>query len=79
MYLKNLVYYRRDSVARKRIFATIKSTFVSNLRRVGSFLLFPAPMSTDQHDITEILLKMALKTITNMSKYNINSIIKATC
>ena len=38
--------------------------FVSDLRQVGGFLLvirFPAP--TDRHDITEILLKVALNGI----------------
>ena len=35
--------------------------FVSDLRQVGGFLRFPSPI--DRHDITEILLKMALSTI----------------
>jgi hypothetical protein len=41
--------------------------FVSNLRQVGGFLRvirFPPPNKTDRHDITEILLKVALNTIT---------------
>jgi hypothetical protein len=39
---------------------------VSDLRQVGGFprvLWFPPPMKTDRHDITEILLKVALNTI----------------
>ena len=39
---------------------------VSDLRQVGGFLRvlwFPPPMKTDRHDITEILLKVALNTI----------------
>ena len=41
--------------------------FVSDFRQVGGFLLvlqFPPPIKTDCHNITEILLKMALDTIT---------------
>ena len=41
--------------------------FVSDLRKVGGFiqeLRFPQPIKTDRHDITEILLKVALNTIT---------------
>ena len=38
--------------------------FVSDLRHVGVFLRFPSPIKTDRHDITEILLKVALNTIT---------------
>ena len=37
-------------------------TFISDLRQVGGFLRFP-PIKTDCHDITEILLKMALNSI----------------
>jgi hypothetical protein len=40
--------------------------FVSDLRQVGGFLrvlLFPPPIKIDRHDITEILLKVALNTI----------------
>jgi hypothetical protein len=40
--------------------------FVSDLRQVGSFLRvlrFPPPNETDGHDVTEILLKVALNTI----------------
>ena len=40
--------------------------FVSDLRQVGGFLQvlwFPPPKITDHHDITEILLKVALNTI----------------
>ena len=42
--------------------------FVSDLRQVGGFLRYCTPVSstnkTDRHDITEILLKVALNTIT---------------
>jgi hypothetical protein len=40
--------------------------FVSDLQQVGGFfwvLRFPPPNKTDRHDITEILLKVALNTI----------------
>jgi hypothetical protein len=40
--------------------------FVSDLRHVGGFLgvlRFPPPIQTDRRDITEILLKVALNTI----------------
>jgi hypothetical protein len=40
--------------------------FVSDLRQVGGFLLVSpvsSPNKTDRHDITEILLKVALNTI----------------
>ena len=40
--------------------------FVGDLRQMGGFLqalLFPPPNKTDNHDITEILLKVALNTI----------------
>ena len=40
--------------------------FVSDLWQVGGFLRvlrFPLPNKTDHHDITEILLKVALNTI----------------
>ena len=40
--------------------------FGSDLRQVSGFLRvlqFPPPMKTDRHDITEILLKVALNTI----------------
>ena len=40
--------------------------FVSDLWQVGGFLRvlrFPPPNKTDRHDITEILLKVALNTI----------------
>jgi hypothetical protein len=40
--------------------------FVSDLRQVGGFLRvlrFPPPIKIDRHDITEILLKVALNTI----------------
>ena len=42
--------------------------FVSDLRQVGGFhwvLRFPPPIKIDRHDITEILLKLALNTINN--------------
>ena len=39
--------------------------FVSDLRHVGSFLwVVSATNKTDRHDISEILLKVALNTIT---------------
>jgi len=41
--------------------------FVSDLRQVGGFLQVPrflSPIFTDLHDITEMLLKVALKTKT---------------
>jgi hypothetical protein len=38
--------------------------FVSDLRQVGGVLLPPPPNKTDRHDITEILLKMMVNTIT---------------
>jgi hypothetical protein len=39
--------------------------FVSDLRQVGGFLCIPVSSTnkTDYHDITEILLKVALNTI----------------
>ena len=40
--------------------------FISDLRQVGGFLCGPPDSSTnitDRHDITEILLKVALSTI----------------
>ena len=37
--------------------------FVSNLRQVGSFSLVSSTNKTDCHNITEILLKVALSTI----------------
>ena len=37
--------------------------FVSDLRHVGGFLRFPPTIKTDIHDITEILVKVALNTI----------------
>ena len=41
--------------------------YVSDLRQVGGFLRFLPPIKLDRHDITEILLKMALNTITPYS------------
>jgi hypothetical protein len=38
--------------------------FVSDLRQVSGFLWVPPPIKTDHHDITEILLKVVLSTIT---------------
>ena len=38
--------------------------FVSDLRQVGGFLQVSSTCKTDSHDITEILLKVALNTIT---------------
>ena len=42
--------------------------FVSDVRQIGGFLQFPSPINNkaDHHDITEILLKVALniKTLT---------------
>jgi hypothetical protein len=37
--------------------------FVSDLRQVGGFLWFSSTNKTDSHDITEILLKVVLNTI----------------
>jgi hypothetical protein len=37
---------------------------VSDLRQVVDFLRFPPPQKTDRHDITNILLKVALNTMT---------------
>jgi hypothetical protein len=37
--------------------------FVSDLRQVGGFLPVSSTNKTDRHDITEILLKVALNTI----------------
>ena len=37
--------------------------FVSDLRQVCSFLRFSSTNKTDRHDITEIVLKVALNTI----------------
>ena len=45
--------------------------FVSDLLQVGGFLLvllFPPPKKTDRHDITEILLKVALNTTKQTNK-----------
>ena len=38
--------------------------FVSDLRNFGDFLHFPPPIHTERHNITEILLKLALNTMT---------------
>jgi hypothetical protein len=38
--------------------------FVSDLQQVGGFLWVSYTNETDRHDITEILLKVALNTIT---------------
>ena len=46
--------------------------FVINLHQVGCFLrelMFPPPISTDLHHVTEMLLKVALNTITLTLKY----------
>jgi len=43
--------------------------FVSDLRQVGGFLRFSPPNKTDRHDISEILLKVALSTV-NQTKPN---------
>ena len=37
---------------------------VSDLRQVGGFLRFSSTNKTDHHDITEILMKVVLNTIT---------------
>jgi hypothetical protein len=56
--------------------------FVSDLRQVGGFLRglrFPPPNKTDRHDITEILLKVALNTIiasNQTNQLNIHVILK---
>ena len=44
--------------------------FVSFLRHVSGFLRVSSTNKTDRHDVTEILLKMALNTI-NQTKINI--------
>ena len=47
--------------------------FVSDLRQVGGFLRvlqFPPSIKTDHHDITKILLKVALNTINHKPTYN---------
>jgi hypothetical protein len=41
--------------------------FVSDLRQVGGFLPVSSTNKTDRHDITAILLKVALNTITPSS------------
>jgi hypothetical protein len=44
--------------------------FVSDLQQVGGFvrvICFVPPIKIDRHDIAEILLKMALNSITNPS------------
>ena len=52
--------------------------FLNDLRQVGGFLLFTLPSNkTDSHDITEILLKVALNTIKQTNKQILN-ILKAT-
>jgi hypothetical protein len=44
--------------------------FLNDLRQVGGFLLFTLPSNkTDSHDITEILLKVALNTIKQTNKH----------
>ena len=43
--------------------------FLNDLRQVGDFLLFTLPSNkTDSHDITEILLKVALNIIKQTNK-----------
>jgi hypothetical protein len=37
--------------------------FVSDLRQIGDFLRVSSTNKTDRHDITEVLLKVALNTI----------------
>jgi hypothetical protein len=51
--------------------------FVSDLRQVGGFLCIPVSSTnkTDYHDITEILLKVALNTIKQTKHWLIASII----
>jgi hypothetical protein len=44
--------------------------FASDLWQVGGFLRFPSPIKTDRHDITEILLKVALNTINQAKPIN---------
>jgi hypothetical protein len=43
---------------------------VSDLRQVGGFLKVSSTNKTDRHDITEILLKVALNTIKQTNKPN---------
>ena len=40
--------------------------FVSDLRKVGGFLRRPPAIKLTRHDITEILLKVALNTIKHL-------------
>jgi hypothetical protein len=49
--------------------------FVSDLRQVSDFLLVPAINKTDRHNITEILLKVALNTITLIPFIQVQNII----
>jgi hypothetical protein len=52
---------------------TLYDKFVSNLRQVGGFFLgsqVSSTIKTDHHDITEILLNVALNTI-NQTKNSI--------
>jgi hypothetical protein len=44
--------------------------FASDLWQVSGFLRFPSPIKTDRHDITEILLKVALNTINQAKPIN---------
>ena len=44
--------------------------FVSDFRQISGFLPFPRPLQMTPHDITEILLKVALNTtILNLNKF----------
>jgi len=43
--------------------------FVSDLRQVGGFLWFSSTNKTDRHDITEILLKVALNSTTLLRQH----------
>jgi hypothetical protein len=52
-------------------------TFVSDLRQIGGFIQvfrFSPQKKTDHHDITEILLKVALNTITPIHWFIVHSL-----
>ena len=44
--------------------------FIGDLQQVGGFLPVPSTNKTDRHDITEILMKVALNTINTINKHN---------
>ena len=66
--LTNLIYLPVQSISIRRgvLDITLCDKLVSDLRQVGGFLRilrFPPPIKTGRHDITDILLKMALNSI----------------